>query len=167
MPGQDAIIHSRQPEVDHPSQLPELVQKLKGIAGDIPVGVKLGAGKYLEKDMEWAVAGGVDFIAINGAEAATHGSAPILQDDFGLPTIFAIARAGEFIRKNYLQGKVSLIASGNIRTPGDMNVPGLSGCGTVKVISTEVFKISYSFLLCNRLSNNSFPILRVTPSNIT
>ncbi len=79
--GQDAVINSRQPEINQPSDLPVLIRRLKDIAGYIPIGVKIAAGKYLERDLELLVAGGVDFIAVEGAECATKGSAPILQDD--------------------------------------------------------------------------------------
>ncbi len=146
-PGQDVISHSRQPEIGHPSQLAGLVQKLKGIAGDIPVGVKFGAGKYLEKDLEWAVAGGVDFIALDGAEAASHGSAPILQDDFGVPTLFAVARAGEYLRKNNLQAQVSLIVAGKIGTPGEMLKALALGADAVYIGAIALFALSHTQVL--------------------
>lgn len=145
--GQNALVHSRQADVNHPSQLPKLVHRLKNIAGDIPVGVKLGAGKYLEKDLEWAVRGGVDFITVDGAEAATKSSAPILQDDFGVPTIFAIHRAAEFLRKHGLQNKVSLIAAGKIRTPGDIMKVLALGADAAYIGGIALFAMSHTQVL--------------------
>lgn len=146
--GHDAILHSRHAEVSHPSEFPRLVRKLKDIAGDIPVGAKIGAGKYLEKDLEWLVNGGVDFITVDGAEAATKGSAPILQDDFGVPTIFAVNRAAEFLRQRKLSDEVSLIAAGKIRTPGDIlkvlalgaDAAYIGGAALLAVSHTQVLK---------------------------
>lgn len=146
-PGQDAVAHSRQPEVNHPSELPKLIRKLKDIAGDIPVGVKMGAGKYLEKDMEWAVDGGADFIAVEGGDGATKGSAPILQDDFGVPTVFAIARAGEFFRKHRLRDRVSLIAVGKMRTPGDVLKALALGADAVYMGAIALFAMSHTQVL--------------------
>ncbi|MHB9093798.1 MAG: FMN-binding glutamate synthase family protein [Eubacteriales bacterium] len=145
--GQDAVLHSRHAEIPHPSQLPKLVRKLKSVAGDIPIGVKIGAGKYLEKDIELAVNGGVDFIVIDGGEAATHGSAPILQDDFGVPTVFAIARAGEFLSKHGHRDKVSLIASGKIRTPGDTLKALALGADAVYIGAAAIFAVSHTQVL--------------------
>lgn len=145
--GQNSILNSRHADIQHPSQLPKVVDKLKNIAGDIPIGVKLGAGKYLESDLEWAVNGGVDYIAVDGAEAATKGSAPILQDDFGVPTVFAIARAGEFIRKHKLGDKVSLIAAGKLRTPGDILKVLALGADAAYIGASALFAMSHTQVL--------------------
>ena len=146
-PGQDAVLHSRHDEVEHPSQLPQLIRKLKGITGDIPVGVKLGAGKYLEADMEWAVDGGVDFIVVDGAEAATKGSSPLIQDDFGIPTLYAIARAGEFIRNNHLGNTISLIAAGKIKSPGDVLKVLALGADAAYIGGIALFAVSHTQVL--------------------
>ena len=117
--GQDLITASRQPEVQNPEDLKNLVDKLRHITDGVPIGVKIAAGKYLESDLYWICSSGADFIVIDGAEAATKGSPPVLQDDFGIPTVFAIDRAAKWMEKHGFKERVSLIASGNIRTPGD------------------------------------------------
>ena len=118
--GTDAISHSRQPEVQHPKDLVKLVERLKREGGGVPVGAKIGTGKYLETDLDWLCNSGVDYIVIDGAEAATKGSVPLLQDDFGIPTIFSIDRAVNWLQKNNFKERVGLIASGKIKTPGDV-----------------------------------------------
>jgi len=45
------------------------------------------------------------------------GLPPILQDDFGVPTVFAIDRAARWMKSNGYKDRVSLIASGGIKTP--------------------------------------------------
>jgi len=145
--GHDAILHSRHAEVSHQAELPKLVRKLKSIAGDIPIGAKLGAGKYLEKDMEWLVKSKVDFITVDGAQAATKGSEPILQDDFGVPTIFAVHRAAEFLRKNGLTDTVSLIASGKMRTPGDILKVLALGADAAYIGGAALFAVSHTQVL--------------------
>ena len=116
---QDLITASRQPEVQNPKDLKNLVDKLRHITDGVPIGVKIAAGKYLEADLYWICSSGADFIVIDGAEAATKGSPPVLQDDFGIPTVFAIDRAAKWMEKHGYKERISLIASGNIRTPGD------------------------------------------------
>ncbi len=117
--GQDLVTSSRQPEVQSPEDLKKLVDKLRNITDGVPIGVKIAAGKYLEADLYWICNSGVDFIVVDGAEAATKGSPPILQDDFGIPTVFAIDRAAKWMEKHGFKDRISLIASGRIRTPGD------------------------------------------------
>jgi len=120
LPGQDAINHSRQPLVNHPQELVKLVEKLRKAGGGIPIGAKMVAGKFLEADLDWLCNSGVDYIVLDGAEAATKGSPPIIQDDFGLPTIFAISRAVNWMEKNNFKNRISLIVAGKIRTPGEV-----------------------------------------------
>lgn len=147
LPFQDAVAHSRQPEVNHPSEIGKLVKKLKGITGDIPIGVKMGAGKYLEKDLEWAINGGVDFITIEGGDGATKGSAPILQDDFGVPSIYAIKRSADFLRKNGVQDKVSLISVGKMRTPGDVLKALALGADATYIGAIALFAVAHTQVL--------------------
>jgi glutamate synthase domain-containing protein 2 len=143
-PGKDLITHSRQPEVQHPEDLPSLIQKLRDISGGVPIGAKIGAGKYLEKDLYWLCSSGIDFISIDGAEAATKGSPPIFQDDFGVPTVFAIYRAAKWLEENGFKDKVSLIASGKIRTPGDVLKACALGADACYIGTVALFAVSHS-----------------------
>lgn len=116
--GEDALIHSRLPGVDTKEQFIALVKKLKEETG-VPVGIKMAATHHLEKEMQVALEAEVDFITIDGAEGGTHAAAPILEDDLGLPTIFAISRAAKFLAKKGAVKDVSLVATGGLVTPGD------------------------------------------------
>lgn len=141
--GMDIIAHSRQPEVQSPEDLPMLVEKLKNITGGVPIGAKIGAGKYLEKDLEYLCKSGVDFITVDGAEAATKASPPVFQDDFGIPTVFAIHRAAKWIRDNGYTDQVSLIASGKIRTPGEVLKARALGADACYMGSISLFAVSH------------------------
>lgn len=50
-----------------------------------PIGAKMGAGKYLEADLEWLADAEIDYIALEGGEAATKGSAPSFRMTLGFP----------------------------------------------------------------------------------
>ncbi|MGI5851721.1 MAG: FMN-binding glutamate synthase family protein [Caldicoprobacterales bacterium] len=141
--GKDIISHSKQPEVQSPEDLPMLVEKLRNITGGVPIGAKIGAGKYLEKDLEYLCKSGVDFISVDGAEAATKGSPPIFQDDFGIPTVFAIHRAAQWIRNNGYADQVSLIVSGKIRTPGEVLKARALGADACYMGSIALFAVSH------------------------
>ncbi|MDI3256814.1 MAG: FMN-binding glutamate synthase family protein [Kyrpidia sp.] len=117
--GKPAVIHSRLPGVDRPGDFIRLVERLRKETG-VPVGLKIAATHHLEREMEIALAAGVDFITVDGAEGGTHGGAPTLQDDVGLPTLFAVVRASEFLARTGGRGRVSLLAAGGLITPGQM-----------------------------------------------
>lgn len=117
--GEDAVIHSRLPGVDSKEDFVQLVRRLRDETG-VPVGLKIAATHHLERELAVALEAGVDFITLDGAEGGTHGGAPTLQDDVGLPTLFAITRASEFLARQGASRDVSLIATGGLVTPGQM-----------------------------------------------
>ncbi|WP_242826091.1 FMN-binding glutamate synthase family protein [Desulfurispora thermophila] len=117
--GQDLVVENRLREATTPKELGALISRLKEVTGGVPVGVKIAAGKYLEQDLEIITWAGADFVSVDGREGGTHLSMPILEDDFGLPTLIATCRAVRFWRENGLKGKVSLLVGGGLVTPGD------------------------------------------------
>ncbi|CAH0119463.1 Isopentenyl-diphosphate delta-isomerase [Paenibacillus sp. CECT 9249] len=116
--GDDAVIHSRLPGVDTKEDFMKLVRRLKAETG-VPVGLKFAATHHLEKELQIAIESEVDFVTIDGAEGGTHAAAPILEDDLGLPTLFAISRAADYLAAKGAARDVSLIATGGLITPGD------------------------------------------------
>jgi glutamate synthase domain-containing protein 2 len=115
--GQPALITTAPQGIRLPEGLTDLIRRLREASEGAPVGVKLGAGNDLEADMAIAVEAGVDYIALDCAQAATVGSEPILQDAFGLPTLIALSRGAAFIEGQDLKGKVSLIIGGGLFHP--------------------------------------------------
>lgn len=138
--GEDAVIHSRLPGVDTKEQFIELVRRLKDETG-VPVGLKFAATHHLEKEIDIALEAGVDFLTIDGAEGGTHGGAPILEDDLGLPTLFAVSRASKFLAKKGATSDVSLIATGGLVTPGDYLKALALGANAVYIGTTAVMAV--------------------------
>jgi glutamate synthase domain-containing protein 2 len=118
-PGKDAIIPSRHPEIEKPEDLEKLVQSLRKLTGGVPIGIKMVGSHRIEQDLEIAVQAGVDFISIDGAIAGTKGGPPILEDDFGLPAIFALSRTVKFLKAKGVKDRISVLAGGGFFTPGD------------------------------------------------
>ncbi|MGF7186914.1 glutamate synthase domain-containing protein 2 [Desulfitispora alkaliphila] len=115
--GEDKVLKTRLPGVNSVNDFKNTVKKLKEETG-VPVGVKIAASHFLERELELFAEAEVDFIAVDGAEAGTHGASPTAEDDLGLPAIYAIARAGTYLKSNGLDNKISLIAGGGLVTPG-------------------------------------------------
>lgn len=113
------VIPSRHPEIGKPEDLVKLVDYLRAITGGVPIGVKICASAKLEADMEIAIQAGIDFISLDGGQAGTKGAPPILEDDFGLPTIYALSRAVHYLKKRRVKERVTLLSGGGYNTPGE------------------------------------------------
>ncbi len=147
-PGQPEITHARVPGINEPRRdLPPLIRYLRELTGGVPIGAKIAAGNDLEKDLEILVEAGVDFIAIDGAEAATKGSPPILQDDFGIPTVFAVNRAAHFLLEQGVKDKVSLIVGGGLYTPGSFMKMLALGADAVYIGTIALFAMAHTQVL--------------------
>lgn len=119
IPGLDVVIDSRLPEVENREDLRCLIRDLKQKTGGAPVAIKFGSSHYIEAEMELMIEAGADVIVFDGTTGGTHGSPPLIQDDFGLPLLPGLCRAVNFLERRQLKGKVSLIVGGGLSTPGD------------------------------------------------
>lgn len=113
------VVPSRYEEIQKPQDLRKLVEKLRILTDGVPIGVKLCASARLEADLEVAIWAGVDFISIDGGQAGSKGSSPILEDDFGLPTIHALTRAARYLKKREVKEKITLLSGGGYSTPAE------------------------------------------------
>ncbi len=138
-PDEAVTIHSRMPGFPGAAGLKEQVRGLRALTGGVPIGVKLAAGDRVESDMAIAVAAGVDFITLDGAEAGTHGAAPLLEDDFGIPTFVALCRGVRFLRRLSAEHRPSLIVSGGLFTPGDFLKALALGADAVAIGTAALF----------------------------
>lgn len=138
--GESAEIHSRLPGVNTKEEFIQLVRKLRTETG-VPVGLKICATHHLEKELQIALQAGVDFITLDGAEGGTHGGAPTLQDDVGLPTLFAITRASRFLMMKGATGEIDLIATGGLVTPGHMLKAMALGANAVYIGTTALMAL--------------------------
>lgn len=102
-----------------PAELRALVPRLRELIRGGPVGVKLAATQDLELELAAVLEAGVDVIALDGSQGGTHGSPPVLADDFGIPTSHALQRAVQFLERTGARRDVSLVVSGGLRSPGE------------------------------------------------
>ncbi len=116
--GDRAVIAARLQGVESSRDFVQLVHKLKG-RYSVPVGVKIAPSGWLEDDLDVLLDAHIDFLVLDGGEGGTHSGPPILQDDFGLPTMAALSWAADYLHTAQGRGKISLIAAGGLRTPGD------------------------------------------------
>ncbi|MBO8142424.1 MAG: FMN-binding glutamate synthase family protein, partial [Firmicutes bacterium] len=141
-PGRKAVIRSHHPELEA-MPLADLVARLRDLTRGGPIGVKLAPGRRLEEDLAVCLDARVDVIALDGAQAGTKGSPPILQDDFGLPTLHGLVRAVRFLESAGVRDRVSLVVGGGLFAPGDFLKVLALGADAVYIGTAALFAISH------------------------
>src|SRR5690625_496664 len=141
---EDAIIYEHYFDNQTLTDLKDLVDDLRNVSDGVPIGVKIGAGGKIEEDIDHLLELGIDYIAIDGGQAATHAGAPILADDFGIPTLHAVVRSVNHLRKRKMKGEVSLIVSGGLLVPGHFLKVLALGADAVYLGSAILFAVAHS-----------------------
>ena len=141
---EDAVIYDNFFEDQTIQDLKELVDELRDITGGVPIGAKIGAGGKIEEDIDHLLEIGVDYIAIDGGQAATLGAPPILTDDMGIPSLHAIVRAVSHLEERNMRDQISIIASGGLLVPGHFLKMLALGADAVYVGSAMLFAVSHS-----------------------
>jgi len=115
--GEDSISPGRYCALERAEDLIREVEKVRGIIGGKPVGVKITAG-HIEKDLERVLAANPDFITIDCRGGGT-GSAPVfVKDNVCLPPVFALWRARKFL--DAAGSKAALCVTGGFRDSTDI-----------------------------------------------
>jgi glutamate synthase domain-containing protein 2 len=127
-----------------PEDLKSMVESLRKLTKGVPIGVKLAASHRIEEDLEIAVQSGVDFISLDGSRAGTKGGPPILEDDFGLPSVYGISRAAKFLRDKGVKDQISLLAGGGFFTPGDCLKAIALGADAVYMATAPIWAMTHT-----------------------
>ncbi|HWR05387.1 FMN-binding glutamate synthase family protein [Sporomusa sp.] len=113
-PGEAAISRPAPPGVQSPKDWPGFMNQLRNRAKGIPIALKIMATDRLEQELAVAVELGFDAVVIDGAGGGAHATAPIMQDDFAIPSLYSLVRAKRYLKDT----QISLIVSGHYFTPG-------------------------------------------------
>lgn len=138
-PGTDMIIDGRLNFRGRSMALKDLVRLIRSEIDGQPVGVKLASGGRLEADLAVALEAGVDFVSVDGSEAASADSPLVLADDFGLPTLPALIRSRRYFEREGVTGQVSLLISGGLRGGSDFAKALALGADAVQIGTAVLF----------------------------
>lgn len=144
---EDAILYENHFPHQTLRDLKALVDDLRKVTDGKPIGIKISASTEMEKDIDCAIKLGIDFLTIDGGQASTKGAAPILEDDFGIPTLYAILRAVKFLKKKNAYKKISLIISGGLYVPGDFLKAIALGADAVALGSAILYAMTHTQVL--------------------
>lgn len=140
-PNEDAVIHSRLPNVNSPEDFIRTVQQIRDWTDGVPVGLKFAATHYMERELEIAMEADIDYIVVDGAEAGSHAAAATMADDMGLPTLPALVRTVDYLQRVGKREDVTVIAAGGLRTPGEFLKAIALGADCVYIGTTAILAL--------------------------
>ncbi len=115
--GEAAISPSTFSDLKTPEDFAKVANKVRKKTGGIPIGFKISAS-HIEKDIDFALASGVDYIILDGRGGGTGAAPIVLRNHICVPTIPALARARHHL--NSLKAyDIDLIITGGLRVPTD------------------------------------------------
>ncbi len=101
--------------------LAEKIFELREMTQGKPIAVKI-AGGHLEDDLK-AIFNQEDIpdvLVIDGGEGGIGAASVIMKDHVGLPLIYALPKVADFLQREGLTSRVTLLAGGGIRHAGDV-----------------------------------------------
>ncbi|MEE4637632.1 MAG: glutamate synthase-related protein [Wenzhouxiangella sp.] len=116
--GEDAHSPAAFKDLKTAADFRRFADRVREVSGGIPVGFKISAN-HIERDIQFALDAGADYIILDGRGGGTGASPAMFRDHISVPTIPALARARRYLDDQHASGRVTLIATGGLRTPID------------------------------------------------
>ena len=133
------------PEIQKGGSLKDIVELVRRINPDVPVGVKMACGN-IEADLDHIIAADCDFVTIDGAGGGTAGSPEVTINNLGIPLVYAIPIAHNYLTKKGVRDKINLIATGGLRDAGDYMKALALGADAIYTGESAIVAMAYSQL---------------------
>ena len=137
-PGDDIQSPSRFPGITTKEDLKELVERLRSRSEGRPIGIKIAAGR-IERDLEYCVYAGCDFVTIDGRGGATGSSPFFLKEASTVPTLYALSRARRYL--DCANADIDLVITGGLRVSSDFVKAIAMGADAVAVATAPLMAL--------------------------
>ncbi|WP_405205240.1 glutamate synthase-related protein [Aquimarina sp. LLG6339-5] len=134
--GETAISPATFPDFHGVKDFKEFAEQVRERTGGIPIGFKIAAS-HIEKDIQFALDVGVDYIILDGRGGGTGSAPTILRDNINVPTIPALARARKYLDKVGATD-VTLIITGGLRIAEDFAKAMMLGADAIAVSNSAL-----------------------------
>ncbi|MBQ4802620.1 Rieske 2Fe-2S domain-containing protein [Aquimarina sp. MMG015] len=134
--GETAISPATFPDFHGVKDFKAFAEKVRDRTGGIPIGFKIAAS-HIEKDIQFALDVGVDYIILDGRGGGTGSAPTILRDNINVPTIPALARARKYLDK-VGAADVTLIITGGLRIAEDFAKAMMLGADAIAVSNSAL-----------------------------
>ena len=133
--GKDIQSPSKFPGIESKEDLRGLVDELRRESDGRPIGIKIAAG-HIERDLEFCVYAGADFVTIDGRGGATGSSPYFLREASSVPTIYALHRARKYL--DSVRSDMELVITGGLRVSSDFAKAIAMGADAVAIASSAL-----------------------------
>lgn len=134
--GQTAISPAANPNFHTVEDFKNFGDKVRAYTGGIPIGFKIAAS-HIEKDIQFALDAGADYIILDGRGGGTGSAPTVLRDNINVPTIPALARARKYL--DMVGAKdVTLVITGGLRIAEDFSKALMLGADAVAVSNSAL-----------------------------
>ncbi|MBF8150594.1 Rieske 2Fe-2S domain-containing protein [Winogradskyella sp. F6397] len=134
--GETAISPAANPNFHTIEDFKVFADRVRERTGGIPIGFKIAAS-HIEKDIQFALDVGVDYIILDGRGGGTGSAPTILRDHINVPTIPALARARAYMDKVGATG-VTLVITGGLRVAEDFAKALMLGADAIAVSNSAL-----------------------------
>jgi len=134
--GETAISPAANPNFYTVEDFKDFADKVRERTGGIPIGLKIAAS-HIEKDIQFALDVGVDYIILDGRGGGTGSAPTILRDHINVPTIPALARARKYMDRVGATN-VTLIITGGLRVAEDFAKAMMLGADAIAVSNSAL-----------------------------
>ncbi len=134
--GEAAISPAAFPDLISTEDFEAFANEVRKHSGGIPVGFKIAAS-HIEKDIDFALKAGADYIILDGRGGGTGAAPAILRNNINVPTIPALARARSHLDKSGAD-QVSLIITGGLRIAEDFVKALMLGADAVAISNSAL-----------------------------
>ena len=135
-PGQAAISPPAFPDLKTTADFREVAEEVRERTGGIPIGFKIAAS-HIEKDIDFALEAGADYIILDGRGGGTGAAPTVLRNNINVPTIPALARARRHL--DHIQAnQITLVITGGLRVADDFAKALMMGADAVAISNSAL-----------------------------
>lgn len=134
--GENAISPAAFPNLKTVSDFANFANEVREKTGGIPIGFKIAAS-HIEKDIDFALEAGADYIILDGRGGGTGAAPTILRNNINIPTIPALARARKHLDIRNAKD-VTLIITGGLRIADDFAKALMLGADAVAISNSAL-----------------------------
>jgi len=151
-PRKGAYSPAHHEDITNPQELEDKISWLRFLTEGAPIGAKIGCGD-VKSDVKILAQAGVDFITLDGFGGGTGATDLYVRENVGIPLLAAISQAHDTLKELNLQDKISIIASGGLRSSADFAKSLALGADAVYIgtaaliaINCQQYRICYTGL---------------------
>ena len=134
--GQTAISPATFTDLQTAQDFLEFGNQVREKTGGIPIGFKIAAS-HIEKDIDFALEAGADYIILDGRGGGTGAAPTVLRNNINIPTIPALARARKHLDDMNIRD-VSLIITGGLRVAEDFTKALMLGADAIAISNSAL-----------------------------